>query len=155
MDKYETVWRRFWASVLDSIILWITGWLVLLITPSLILPLILSGAISVCYYVLMHNAYGQTIGKMAARVKVLDISEIPINLGQSITRSLPQLIPVMFVVSFSTADSAKVSAEVWFSVFYGFKILFTIADIIICLSTQKRRALHDFIAGTIVVKTNL
>ena len=154
MDKYDTIWRRFWASVLDGIIISITNWLVLLAIPSSIVPLILSGAISVCYYIFMHYAYGQTIGKMAARVKVLDDSEIPINLGQSISRSLPQLIPVMYVISFLTVNNAKFSLDAWFGV-YGFSAFFTIIDIGVCLSNQKRRALHDLFAGTVVVRTDI
>ena len=157
MDKYDTIWRRVWALVLDGILIMIANWLILILlmsTPPMF-RIIFSGVISAGYYILMHNAYGQTVGKMAAQIKVLSRAETPINLGQSISRSLPQLIPVMFAVSFSTADNAIISTQGWFVTIYEFTFLFYAVDAIVCLIFQKRRALHDFIAGTVVVRTDV
>lgn len=161
MEKYQTFGRRFGAAILDSIILfpvnWIVSFAVLAIAAA---PTILSwaipGFISALYYILMHYYFGQTLGKMAAKVKVLDDSETPVNLGQSIVRSLPQLIIPMFAVSFSTADQSDAETLwLWASFIYGFTFLFSLANAIVCLANEKRRALHDFIAGTIVVRTEV
>jgi uncharacterized RDD family membrane protein YckC len=160
MDKYETLWRRFIALFIDFIILIPVNWGIAIVLSIIdILPTLLTsaltGLVSVLYYVLMHFYYGRTVGKMVGRVKVLDDSETPLNFGQSVLRSLPQLLPVMFAFSFSTADETAGSIALWAGLIYGFTGLFSIADVIVCLANDKRRALHDFIAGTIVVRTDV
>lgn len=163
MEKYQTFWRRFWAGVLDSLILLPITWGItvffLFVSP---MPLMMTfssiavGFVSVSYYILMHNFYGQTLGKMAAKVKVLDISETPINFGQAVVRSLPQIIPVMYSISFSTADESIDSvARSGVNIIYGSLLVFYLADVVVCLISEKRRALHDLIAGTVVVKTDV
>jgi uncharacterized RDD family membrane protein YckC len=161
MEKYQTFWRRVGASILDSLILtpvnWGVSFVFLLVgTAPVMLSWAVPGFIAVLYYILMHYYGGQTLGKMAARVKVLDDSETPVNLGQAIIRSLPQLLPVMFAVSFSTAgESSAHLIEFWASLIYGLTGLFFIADVAVCLFNEKRRALHDLIAGTVVVRTDV
>jgi uncharacterized RDD family membrane protein YckC len=163
MEKYQTFGRRFWAGILDSIILlpitWGITFFFLFVSPMPLVNTFSSiavGLVSVGYYILMHNYYGQTLGKMAVKVKVLDISETPINFGQAVVRSLPQIIPVMYSISFSTAgDSIDTVARSSSQIIYGSLVVFYIADVVVCLVSEKRRALHDFIAGTIVVRTDV
>ena len=161
MEKYQTFGRRFGAAILDSIIIFPVNWIVSSVILSITaIPTMLSWAIpaliSALYYILLHYYFGQTLGKIAARVKVLDDSGTSINFGQSIIRSLPQLIIPMFAVSFSTADqTAADTIRLWAGIIYGFNFLFSVANIIVCLANEKRRALHDFIAGTIVVRTDV
>jgi uncharacterized RDD family membrane protein YckC len=163
MEKYETLGRRFGALILDSLILipvnLVVSFLTVLMSWSpgiLTVSSALGGVISVSYYILMHYQYGQTLGKMVMKVKVLDDSEGAINFGQAVIRSLPQLIPAMFAVSFSTADRTdNLSASVVGTLISGLVSIFWIADVIVCLVNDKRRALHDFIAGTIVVRTDV
>lgn len=156
MEKYQTFGRRVVAGLLDTFLLFVVN----LIVSGFLAPagdkigFIVTGIISLAYYVLLHYHYGQSIGKMALKVKVLDDSETPLNFGQVILRYLPQLLPVMFAVSFSTAGENS-SAELWQTLLSGLMMLFALADIIVCLSNDRRRALHDFIAGTIVVRTDV
>ena len=107
-NKYETFGRRVGAAILDSFILFPVGLGISLVflffnIASPLLGSAAAGLISAAYYILTHYRYGQTFGKMAAKVKVLDDSENPINFGQAIVRSLPQLLVPMFAISFSTA----------------------------------------------------
>jgi uncharacterized RDD family membrane protein YckC len=163
MEKYETVWQRFGAGILDSIILLPISWgitfFILFVSPRLLENTFSSIAVSfvsVGYYILMHSRYGQTLGKMVTKVKVLDNAETPINFGQAVLRSLPQLLPLMFAISFSTADDSIDSiSQSGLMIIYISLVVFYLADIVVCLVNEKRRALHDFIAGTVVVKTNL
>jgi uncharacterized RDD family membrane protein YckC len=157
MEKYQTFWRRFWASLIDSLILLPLTWLAAFVFSFIgVLAPLLAGFVSVFYYVLMHFYYGQTVGKMALKVKVVDDFEAPINLGQSLLRNLPQLFPVMFAVSFSTAgNTSDVLLVFLVTVIQGFLTMFSLADMIVCLANEKRRALHDFIAGTVVIRTDV
>ena len=160
MEKYETLGKRFGAVIIDFFVLLpvtiIAGFLVFIAPDFAAFGSLLNGLISVLYCILMHYRYGQTVGKMAFKVKVLDESEAPITFGQSILRSLPQLIPVMFAVSFSTADNSEgSSAEFWTRTVYAFSIAFYLVDALVCAASEKHRALHDFIAGTMVVRTDV
>lgn len=163
MEKYQTLGKRFWATFLDSVILMPVNLIFTVLTvvvsssaTGVAISSAAIGLISVSYYILMHFYFGQTLGKMMMKVKVLDDSEVSINFGQAIIRSLPQLIPVMFTVSFSTADQASdPSATVVGSLIYGGTSIFWLADVIVFLANAKHRALHDFIAGTIVVRTDV
>ena len=156
MEKYRTFWRRVVAAILDTILLSIVN----LIVMGFLAPVAdriafsLTGLLSLAYYVSLHFYYGQSLGKMAAKVKVLDDSETPLNLGQTILRYLPQLIPVMFTVSFSTAGDNS-AAVLWEPLISGLTSLFVLVDVVVCLANDKRRALHDFIAGTVVVRTDI
>ncbi len=160
MEKYHTFWRRVGAAFLDWVVLAPVNWGVsVVITLASASPTTLAwavpGFISAVYYILMHYYQGQTLGKMVARVRVLDDSEKPLNFGQAIIRSLPQLFVPMFAVSASTADPAAESIAVWAAVIQGFTFVFSVANVIVCLANERNRALHDFIAGTIVVRTDV
>lgn len=167
MDKYQTIWRRFFAVIIDSVLLIVfTQLFSLLLSNQISLP---TGAFAiqaftlstpVFYYIILHFYYGKTLGKMIMKVKVLDTFETKINLGQSIIRSLPQLIPVIFLVGFGTilsssensGESEKAFAASVIQYSYVALVFWNLADAIVALSTEKHRALHDYIAGTVVVK---
>jgi len=158
MEAYKTIRRRFLAAVLDSIILAPVSILVTfffgILDASPAISTAAVGIISVSYYIGLHAYYGQTVGKKAASVKVLDDSEKRINFGQAVLRSLPQLIVAMFALSFSNSERSA-STETVASILNWFFGIFVIADIVVCLVNEKHRALHDFIAGTIVVRTDV
>jgi uncharacterized RDD family membrane protein YckC len=161
MEKYQTLWRRVGALVLDSFVLipinLIVSFVFILVTEDrVLLKASTGGFVAVLYYILMHYYYGQTVGKMVTKVKVLDESEKPISFGQSILRSLPQLIPVMFAVSFSTADNnAGSPAAFWGRTIITLSLTFSLIDALVCASSAKNRAIHDMLAGTIVVRTDV
>jgi uncharacterized RDD family membrane protein YckC len=99
-EKYKTFWSRFWAGWIDTLI-----FIPLMIIDHFIwkffgqLPIIIVLIWYVTYYisfniysVLMHGKYGQTLGKMAMRVKVLAISEKPLTIIQAIKRDI---VPIL------------------------------------------------------------
>lgn len=161
MDKYKTLRRRFGALILDSFVLVPVS---LIVSVGLVfagvgdgyLASILTALIPIIYSILTHYYYGQTVGKVVAKVKVLNESEKPIDFGQAILRSLPQLVPVMFAVSISTADRSEGSAaQFWEQTIYAFSTLFYLIDALVCVMNEKDRSLHDMLAGTIVVRTDV
>ncbi|HEY0459270.1 MAG TPA: RDD family protein [Pyrinomonadaceae bacterium] len=160
MEKYETLRKRFGAAFVDTFILVPVNLVISFATvffnssaTAVALSSAVAGLISVFYYILAHYYYGQTVGKMLAKVKVLDDSEKQINFGQAVLRSFPQLIMAMFAFSFSNAQ--KGTTGIVGTLIYWLVMIFGIADILVCLMNEKHRALHDFIAGTIVVRTDV
>lgn len=166
MDKYNTVGSRFAASFIDGIIMIPVGIL------SGILPVmgsfskiaivwnIIISLIPVIYTIWLHTVSGQTLGKMAMKVKVLDISERPITFTQAVIRSLPQMLPVFisastFIRQIQSSTITEFSNDFFETVLTGayiFYAVWLIGNIISALVTEKKRALHDLIAGTVVVR---
>jgi uncharacterized RDD family membrane protein YckC len=104
------------------------------------------------YAILFHGYAGQTIGKMIAGIKILDKSEnTEINFSQAILRDIIPLgsVLVLSVLGLINKNGvATTSAIVFMSIILSWSVL----EIVTMLFSKKRRALHDFIAGTIVLR---
>jgi uncharacterized RDD family membrane protein YckC len=164
MDRYSTLGNRIVALIIDVFV--ISPVVIISIYASefgapewvgfLMIPL--ESVIIIGYTVLLHWKYGQTVGKMVAKVKVVDISEGPITFGQALLRDIAFIVDgvVGVAVSYSlifsgfgltseeyraVADYLLVPISIWLLV-----------DTIVCLRSPKRRALHDLIAGTVVLR---
>jgi uncharacterized RDD family membrane protein YckC len=162
--KYRTFWPRFLAAIIDGLILMPIDWLYNYVYSSQSTRIavewaILSHSAPWIYSVFMHGYYGQTIGKMVAKIKVVDVSESPITLRQAFLRdcvtvgmTTAVLMLLLFEKLFGSEDlSPSVTA---LSMMLGITAsLWSWAEIITMLTNKKRRAIHDFIAGTVVVRT--
>lgn len=169
MNKYDTFSARVKAKILDLFIIIPVGLcffgfvflfseLDFLHTPQLqkfvlILPLIAL----FLYPIVMHTIYGQTFGKMAANVKVVDISEKPILFGQAVLRNIPQiafLILILIYVYQDETDEYGLSAS-FFGYFFSFYLLFRMTDYICGIVISKNRTLHDLLGKTVVIRTDV
>jgi len=168
MEKYRTFSPRFFAQLIDGII-FITIYYfyeLILMVPEMPVSIIIAGLIisDFCYFfysIYLHSVYGQTLGKMALKIKVLDISENPIKLHQAFLRDAPNILSTIPFLAFdiyqiSTAgliDESLRDNQLDYTALTIVSV-WLIAEIIVTLSNKKRRAIHDFIAGTVVVRTN-
>jgi len=113
----------------------------------------------VVYSILMHGTFGQTIGKMITEVKVLDAkTEKPIGFRQAVIRDSVPLLSSIFVASiiliFSTKDINESDSTLIYNslmVFAVVSLSWHLLEIITMLFNAKRRAIHDYMAGTVVV----
>lgn len=189
MDKYQTISSRFFALFIDGIVLIPISFLIPFLTilsginySAIFVAEFFTSLLGVSYYIFLHAKYGQTLGKKICRVRVINSSEIDLNVDlinqpsitktpsekasysrityqQSILRSSPQLVQIMGLVlgqaSLNSDESvaSKFYLEYGNGIIIGLIIVWTIADIIVALSNDKHRALHDYIAGTVVIKT--
>lgn len=164
MEKYRTLVPRFCALILDIILLLPLGILEDLIRSSAFsqplkwtLFFIISLAYIV-YFVVMHGLFGQTVGKMLMKVKVLDVSEAPIKFRQAILRDFPQLFitvgSFIFLYPLSQNDIDPNSPGYWNNPFVVLMLIWGIVDTFAPLTNDKRRAMHDYLARTVVVRTN-
>ena len=165
MENYRTFLPRVIAVIIDSLVFLplaiinypISG---LELPPSIFyLWFLIMNLAHPFYTVLMHGYYGQTLGKMVLKVKVVDLQENPITFNQAVVRSLPEIIfnsSVVFIAMSQTGTdnasflpvSSVAAALTILSIIWG------IADIAVFVLNEKNCALHDFIAGTVVVKSN-
>lgn len=95
------------------------------------------GAVTGPYYVLMEGRRaGQTLGKMAANVRVVDqATGGPISWGQAVLRWLVRLV---FWVTVPLLT-------------FGAGIMLPLVDVLWPLWDERKQALHDKLAGTLVV----
>jgi uncharacterized RDD family membrane protein YckC len=168
LRKYQTFWPRFWAGWIDGLVFaplyFVDQWLHDMTTAPFALALwfILYIFSTDAYSVLMHARYGQTLGKMIMGVKVLDLSESRLSLRQAALRDI--VLIVFSVVTVASGlprvlagldpypEPSEFSAldQFWL---YGPFIWFA-AELVTMLTNSKRRAVHDYIAGTVVVRVS-
>lgn len=166
MNKYATFWPRFWAGWVDGLVLCPIS-----IIDSYMYPPAVGKALLICwtifsfltystYSVLLHTRYGQTIGKMAAHIRVMNVNEdrLP-SLRQAILRDIGEIGPgfigsaYMIVLILTDSYSKEALTSNWTVISLGFASFTWFAiELATMLTNKKRRALHDFIAGTVVVR---
>ncbi len=166
MDKYNTFSRRFVALIIDGIILSALNFLLeQLYTENRIVILTVSFLVLVfpyLYSILFHAKFGQTIGKMICKVKVIDVTETKeISLNQAFLRDAIPLILVVTLFIMSNIVLSEPYSESYQPTAAAFVILlipslliyiWSILEIVTLLGDRKSRALHDKIANTVVVK---
>ena len=110
----------------------------------------------------MHAKYGQTIGKMITRVKVLDVSEERhLTIQQACMREFMLILYIPFsiyiyvqIAFYGQSEEITLQESPWFFYFGVVLLAWAFLEIVSMLFNKKRRAVHDFIAGSVVVKTN-
>lgn len=173
-NRYQTFGRRFWAGFLDGLVLWpvfiALELLVLYIDLEGVYKFwfILNSLIPYIYSILMHYKYGQTVGKMATGVKVIDVSEEKsISFEQAFIRdSVPVLYSLLMVLIFlfywggipSQMESYPIGSEmslftILMAIWGMFGFIWFFAEVITMLTNDKRRAVHDLMAKSVVVRT--
>jgi len=163
-QRYSTFGARFVAGIIDGLaisgISFLFAYIIVQISESLNLLVDLFDLfLFVVYSILMHGTFGQTIGKMITEVKVLDAkTEKPIGFRQAVIRDSVPLLSSIFVASiiliFSTKDINKSDSTLIYNslmVFAVVSLSWHLLEIITMLFNAKRRAIHDYMAGTVVV----
>ncbi|MBL7702611.1 MAG: RDD family protein [Ferruginibacter sp.] len=161
ITRYNTGGRRFLAAIIDGIvfypIVFINNWIFepgksesLIVTWTIFITII-----STLYSVLLHYKYGQTVGKMAVRIKVVDVSETRnMTFRQSFFRDciyiLIELLAVIYIVSISGTFSDKL--ESYNNIVSNAQLLWILIELITMFTNSKRRALHDYIARSVVIR---
>jgi len=168
--QYQTFWPRFWAG-------WVDGLVFLPIVVANVfaygdeVPIwlravwyVATSFASSVYAVLMHARYGQTLGKMATDVKVFDILESRLSARQALMR---EIVPIVLIVAevafglpgvFAGANPTRpphpevLGVEFWLS--FSATSGWFIAELVTMLTNSKRRALHDLIARSVVVRVS-
>ena len=161
--------RRFGALVVDVVVIVAPLALFdyLILVPErpkllLIIWLTISNLAGSLYHILLQGMYGQTVGKMLFRVKVVRYDdETPITMYHAFLRESPTVLfnaiifgdQVTSLLSGAVIDRTEPSPLLMVVVIAAFPWI--LAEIICALKTRKRRAVHDLIGGTVVIRTDL
>lgn len=161
--KYHTGFRRLGAAIIDGVIftpllmvdLWVLNqtdnvWIVFLWT-------VFNALLYYSYSIFFHYRFGRTIGKWVMRIKVLDINETKLlSLKQAILRdSLYLVIQLMGLLYFlylvaKTGDLDIVIMDYRNFIDYSF-LGWMALELLSMLTNEKRRAIHDWLAGSVVI----
>lgn len=163
MEKYRTFWPRVAAYLIDGFIMiplailedWFRKAGMPLSFFYVFFPI--AAAIPIAYRIFTHGKYGQTLGKMAMYVKVVDInSETDISYGQALRRELPQIVFSVFAIAVSIMyfgiDPESEELKLPMTILGSFALVWTFANLAVFISSGKNRTLNDVIAGTVVVR---
>lgn len=165
-SKYQTIWQRIAAELIDLLLF------VPLLAPSefIVLRGHLSGLPGViraflffpaasAYQIVIHARYGQTLGKMVTNIKLIDVSGAKLRLRQALLR--PSVNISLYVASFMinapliwrglipSQTDRGLPGNLYAAVSYSWDFLI-IASLFI---SSKRRTVADFIAGSVIVRT--
>ena len=156
--KYRTFWPRVWAGLIDSAVFlplsladtWV--WATLPASPLLVLWFVAVSFSFVAYTTLLHGFFGQTIGKRVTRVKVLDVSESKLSMKQAVLRESVYVVLILYglVIDLPTVASGQNPYAHLVSAYAS--LVWFLLEILTMLSNAKRRAIHDLIARSVVVR---
>ena len=166
LDKYNTFGKRFLAGIIDGIVF----------LPFSLLSnrfesaadrtifIILSFSYTICwtlYLVIGHGRFGQTIGKRHMGIKVLDIAEQNvIGFKRAFYREavwfFVQTLGLIYcaVAAYSTATNTDL-INIYFDDYVRSTIsIWFLLELVTMFFNNKRRALHDYMANSVVVDLN-
>ena len=111
------------------------------------------GLLQLVYFALMHARGGQTLGKMAAKSKVVTVDGAPIDSGTAWKRAIiyvgPNLVGQLPAMIFGAAVGTAVLVGGVLQTVFG---LFVLVNVLLIFRASKR-CLHDDLSGTRVVTT--
>jgi len=171
---YAGFWKRFFAGFVDLLIFvpfmflfhFIDG---ISITAAMV-GAVCSGLFYSVYSIGFHYKFGATIGKMAAGIKVTRPNGDAIALKHAILRSsfdlifavatiytqlivLSQVDPAIYLTASWTEQGQHMLQffPAWHDILNAVTFAWVLSEFVVLLFNERKRALHDFIAGTVVV----
>lgn len=124
------------------------------------------------FNIYLVKKYGGTPGKLILGIKIIKLNGSNVGWKEAILRNLVLMVLTLFgsvvmLLKFTYADSAYYESLNWFqqqtylalfvpglSLVYMWLVnIWTYGEFIVLLTNKRKRAVHDYIAGTVIVKT--
>ncbi len=173
--KYAGFWKRLASILIDAAIfapvMLLRMWLDSISSNAGIIGVVAYCAIITTYEVWFVAKHGQTPGKMAVGIKIVKVDGSPVAWKEALLRDSVNIgfatvyliftcnaivqIPDAEYVSLSwTARNVRVYElyPSWMGWANTLSNIWVGSEVIVMLFNKKRRALHDFIAGTVVIR---
>ena len=171
--NYATFWQRFAAMWIDFFVLLplmvVDVWLQSISRGAAIILVVPMSAVYCAYTIYCHGRFGQTIGKQAMGIRVVRITGERIGWREAWLRSSVDVVLSVFgAISSLVALTAIADAQYygvdwmergqnlhaiepsWLAWAYAVGQIWIWSELVVMLFNKQRRALHDFIAGTVV-----
>jgi uncharacterized RDD family membrane protein YckC len=172
--EYAGFWSRVGALLLDAQIVLaaiaLQAWLAVSLRVHPLIAVAMGGVFNGFYFVYLVYRFGGTPGKLIMGLRIVDVDGEPITFGQAFLRSGPEFLLSTLMIAgnvialhrmgdFSLAtlpilDQSRrleLLAPTWGMSLRILKALWTYSELIVLLTNEKKRALHDFLAGTVVI----
>jgi uncharacterized RDD family membrane protein YckC len=155
MYRYQTFGSRFLAAIIDGVIFSLVSIFIHYVFGKhyvdTIADTLIDNGLFYFYSIFLHYKYGQTIGKKITNVKVVSNADETklIGISNSFKRDSIgiALVLVEILLKQSNLENSNFgSSLLWFSTFG-----WTLAEIVSMLFNKKRRAIHDFLANSVVI----
>ncbi len=170
---YASFWRRLGASLFDIAVLLPATFVTIKLDghsqSAAVTGIVLNAALYHAYTLSLTFRYGGTLGKLAIGIRVAPVGGGPLTWRHVWLRSIVDLaassvlalgaVIGLWRVSFATYAALEWShrpalleaAVPWLAWGNTFYFAWLGSEFVIVLLNRRRRALHDFIAGTVVV----
>lgn len=163
---FKTGGRRLVAALIDFLVLsplffldgavWRSNWG----TPLKWWLLSASAVCFAAYSPIAHAVFGQTVGKWMTRIRVVGLRGEPLGWGRAVLRDcLPLVACGYWLFAYSGyLDTGNVPGDPGFrlserdSWLQDAQSVWVILEIASMFTNSRRRALHDFIAGSVVIR---
>jgi uncharacterized RDD family membrane protein YckC len=172
--RYAGFWSRLCANVVDVVALlpvyylgtWIEG---RSRTAALVVQIPLT-LLFTAYVVYFHGRWGRTLGKMAAGIRVVNVAGDAISWRQAFLRSSVDAVLTLAFAATTVVGLWRIPSEEYLTLSSWRQRMHRVADLapgrgvlgwaneiwfwgelIVLLFNRRKRALHDFIAGTVVI----
>lgn len=156
--KYKTLVQRVAAMIIDGIIFlpvtfFFASWADPNSSSSFVYWTFLAQCAWLIYSVVMHGKYGQTLGKMASTIKVFSVDEkTVIGYRRAFLREIITVIIVAAGLFYTLIYPFNPEPEILYENFTFYPSLISfLLEIGSMLFSAKRRALHDLVAGSVVL----
>ncbi len=177
--QYAGFWKRFLALVVDFFIVFVALDLlyrVPLNPPFAVFLALLDAALYAFYCAFMIGFLGQTIGMMVVKIKVKKLNLKDVEWKQAFLRYVVNFLQAIIVFGFMTYFILNAAGSDFPAKDFGHFIvelehahsplntivvlnvfvtwIWTYSEVVVLMTNEKKRAIHDFIAGTVVVKVS-
>jgi uncharacterized RDD family membrane protein YckC len=176
-SKYASIWQRLGAYWLDVLILFPIVALGIwggeqsqLFSAYYFVPGVLFG---LWYHVYLVKRYGGTAGKLIMGIKIAKLEGEPVGYREAVLRysvlfalaTINQVAFIQTTMGMSDADyyafdwqerilRIQELAPSWLESITLLTNIWVWSEFVVMLTNKKRRAIHDFIAGTVVVRAD-
>lgn len=177
-DVYAGFWKRFFAGFVDLLafmpLMFLFHFIDGISIGAAMFGAVLSGFMYCLYSISFHYKFGATLGKMAAGIKVTRPNGDNIGLQQAVLRSSIDLIFAVVTIYMQLYALSQVDPAIylhagltekgqhmlqfypsWHQTFQIMATIWVLSEFIVLLFNRRKRALHDFIAGTVVVQQTM
>ena len=107
----------------------------------------------------MLGRFGQTLGKMFCKVIVLDLSEARLTYKQAVLRDIIHIVVLVVILALNiprilqgidVSSVENFTSVDWMMAYFGLAVF--ALELVTMFTNTKRRSLHDFIAGSVVIR---
>ncbi len=108
--------------------------------------------VSIAYFALLHARNGQTLGKMAAKIRVVNLDGSSITFSTALIRALWYQGPGLITGAIGVIGAALGTPDLM--QLGNLATLYIIASIITALVNSHQRSIHDLLSGTRVIRVD-